>query len=65
MQDPPLRSIDPWRLREAMARRLYRRSVATGQITLPAASAMLVEYVEMCDNIFADLGVRLTAERKA
>jgi hypothetical protein len=65
MEDPPLRSIDPWRLREAMARPLYRRLVATGQVTLPAAPAMLDEYVEMCDNIFADVGVRLTAERKA
>ena len=36
MENPPVRSVNPTLLREAMARRLYRRSVVTGQITLPA-----------------------------
>ncbi len=58
MDNPPLRPSSPSQLREAMARRLHRRSVATGQITLPAAPAMIDEYVSMCQNIFAGLGVR-------
>jgi SAM-dependent methyltransferase len=65
MENPPLRSIDPSKLREGMARRLYRRSVATGQITLPAVPGMLDEYVRMCDNLFAAVGVRYTAEEFA
>jgi SAM-dependent methyltransferase len=44
-----------------MARRLYRGSVATGQITLPAAPGMIDEYVTMCDTVFAGVGVRFTA----
>lgn len=35
-------------LREAMARRLYRRSVVSGSITLPAVPGMIDEYVSMC-----------------
>jgi SAM-dependent methyltransferase len=52
-------------LRDAMARRLYRRAVAEGQITLPAVPALLDEYVTMCENLFASLGVRYTAEESA
>ena len=65
MENPPLRPISPSQLREAMARRLYRGSVATGQITLPAVPAMIDEYVSMCQKIFAGLGVRFTAEELA
>jgi 2-polyprenyl-3-methyl-5-hydroxy-6-metoxy-1,4-benzoquinol methylase len=65
VEDPPPRSFDPSVLREAMARRLYRRSVAEGQITLPAVPAMIDEYVTMCENLFASLGVRYTAEESA
>jgi SAM-dependent methyltransferase len=52
-------------LRDAMARRLYRRAVAEGQITLPAVPALLDEYVTMCENLFASLGVQYTAEESA
>ena len=58
-------SVNPTLLREAMARRLYRRSVFTGQITLPAVPAMIDEYVMMCDKIFAAVGRRFTAEQLA
>ena len=44
-------------LRDAMTRRLYRRAVAAGQITVPAVPGMIDEYVEMCRKIFADVGV--------
>ncbi|MGO9184460.1 MAG: class I SAM-dependent methyltransferase [Mycobacterium sp.] len=60
MASPPLRPNSPWQLREAMARRLYRRSIATGQITLPAVPAMIDEYVSMCQKIFGDLGVQFS-----
>jgi len=36
MDDPAVRSFSPSILREAMARRLYRRAVVTAQITVPA-----------------------------
>jgi SAM-dependent methyltransferase len=65
MENAPLRSFDPSLLREPMARRLYRRAVVTGQITLPAVPSMIDEYVRMCDNVFADVGVRFTAEQLA
>jgi precorrin-6B methylase 2 len=62
MEDPPPRSFDPAMLREAIARRLYRRSVAMGQITLPAVPTMIDEYVRMCGNLFASVGTRFTVE---
>jgi SAM-dependent methyltransferase len=52
-------------LREAMARRLYRRSVAMGQITVPAVPSLIDEYVKMCDNIFASVGVQYSPEEFA
>ncbi len=62
MEDPPLRSIDPATLPQAMARRLYRGSVVTGQISLAAVPGMIDEYVKMCDTVFTGVGVRFTAE---
>src|ERR1700757_4622683 len=52
-------------LREAMARRLFRRAVAEGKITLPAVPGLLDEYLTMCQNLFAGLGIRYTAEQSA
>jgi len=52
-------------LHEAMARRLYRRSVVTGEITLPAVPDMLDEYVKMCDTLFAAVGRGFSAEQLA
>src|SRR3984885_14654149 len=65
MKDPAVRSFNPSMLHEAMARRLYRRAVVTGQITVPAVPSMLDEYVKMCDNFFAVAGVQYTAEQSA
>ena len=48
-------------LREAMTRRLLRRGVARGELTLPAVPDMIDEYVRMCDDLFTSLGVRFTA----
>ena len=56
------RLIDPKLLRESMARRLFRRSVSTGQITLPAVPSMVDEYVTMCDELFAAVGSRFNAD---
>ena len=50
---------------KSMARRLYRRSVVTGEITLPAAPGMIDEYVTMCDTLFAGVGRRFSAEELA
>jgi SAM-dependent methyltransferase len=53
------------RLKEGMARRLYRRSVAKGEITLPAVPGMVDEYVTMCATLFAGVGRGFTAEQLA
>jgi SAM-dependent methyltransferase len=52
-------------LKEAMARRLYRRSVVKGEITLPAVPGMIDEYVRMCATLFAGVGREFTAEQLA
>jgi SAM-dependent methyltransferase len=46
-----------------MARRLHRRSIATGEISLPAVPGMLEEYVAMCATLFATLGRGFTDEQ--
>lgn len=63
MDNPPLVSADPRLVREAMARRLHRRSVVGGQISLSAVPGMIDVYLTMCDNIFAAVGRRFTAEQ--
>lgn len=65
MDNPPRRSVRPSPLREAAARRLYRRSTASGQITLPAVPGMVDEYVSMCQSTFAGLGVHFNAQELA
>ncbi|WP_044511815.1 class I SAM-dependent methyltransferase [Mycobacterium simiae] len=58
-------SFDPATLHAAMVRRLYRRSMTEGQIHLPAVPSMLDDYVTMCENLFASLGIQYTAEETA
>jgi SAM-dependent methyltransferase len=65
MEDPPLKSIDPSTLREAMARRLHRGSIVSGQISVAAAPGMIDEYVKMCDTVFTGVGVRFSADELA
>jgi len=65
MEDSPDRSFDPAKLHDAMTRRLYRRSVAGGQLTLPAVPSLIDEYVRMCDKIFAAVGVQNSTEELA
>ncbi len=65
MENPPLRSLSPSVLHDAMARRLYRRSVIKGEIRLPAVPSMIDEYVKMCDSIFTAVGVRFTVDELA
>jgi 2-polyprenyl-3-methyl-5-hydroxy-6-metoxy-1,4-benzoquinol methylase len=65
VDDPPVRSFDPSVLREAMGRRLYRRAVAEGQIALPAVPAMLENYVKICGDLFASVGVQYSADEFA
>ncbi|WP_155763510.1 class I SAM-dependent methyltransferase [Mycobacterium asiaticum] len=48
-----------------MTRRLYSRSVVTGEISLPAVPSMLDEYVQMCSNIFASVGRKFNDEEIA
>jgi len=43
-------------LREAMSRRLTRRSAVAGKIQIPAVPSMIDDYVAMCGNVFADVG---------
>lgn len=48
-----------------MTRRLLRRGVSKGTITLPAVPAMVDEYTSMCDQIFAALGRKFSNEELA
>ncbi|MGD1239323.1 class I SAM-dependent methyltransferase [Mycobacterium seoulense] len=52
-------------LYEAMIRRLYRRSSAEGHIRVPAVPALIDEYVQICANVCATLGVWHTAEESS
>jgi len=52
-------------LREAMARRLYRRGEASGEIVIPAVPGMLDEYVQMCDEVFSSVGSPFTPDQLA
>ena len=45
-----------------MTRRLMRRAIGRGEITVPAVPGMLEDYVTMCDDTFAAMGVRFSAE---
>ena len=63
MEEPLPKTFDPSMLREAMISRLYRRSMAEGQITVPAVPGLIDEYVLLCSNICASLGVPYTAEQ--
>ena len=65
MDDPAVGPASPPMLREAMARRLYRRAMMTAQIRAPAVPSMIDEYVKMCDNVFAASDVQYTAEQSA
>ena len=49
-------------LRQPMTRRLLRRAVAHGEITLPAVPGLLDEYVQTCDELFTSRGVRFADE---
>ncbi|ORV86016.1 methyltransferase type 12 [Mycobacterium interjectum] len=63
MVDEPPQSFDRSALQEAMVRRVYRRSLAEGQITVPAVPGMIDEYVQLCANLCATLGVPYTPEQ--
>ena len=61
--DTTSRPLDAESLRRAMVRRLHRRSVARGEIVIPAVPAMLEEYVSTCVAVFAGLGRPFTDEQ--
>lgn len=46
-----------------MTRRLHRRAVVEGKISLPAVPGMVDEYMEMCSTIFNAVGCKFTAEQ--
>jgi SAM-dependent methyltransferase len=50
-------------LYEAMVRRLHRRAMAEGLITVPAVPGLIDEYVLLCSNICASLGVPYTPDQ--
>ena len=52
-------------LYEAMVRRLYRRSSAEGHIRVPAVPSLIDEYVQLCGNVCATLGVWYTPEQSS
>src|SRR6476620_7053794 len=64
MENSPLRSVNA-PVRDAMTRRLQRRSVVDGKITLPAVPGMIDQYMSMCESLFATLGRPFNAEQLA
>ena len=64
MDNPPVRSVNP-AVRDAMTRRLQRRSVVDGKITLPAVPGMIDHYLSLCETLFTTLGRPFTAEQLA
>lgn len=56
MTEPRAQTSDP-ALRAALTRNLHRRAVVQGSITLPAAPGLLDEYVALCLDTFAAVGV--------
>jgi precorrin-6B methylase 2 len=65
VKDAPPGSFDPSTLRDAMGRRLHRRAVVEGQITVPAVPAMVDDYVTMCENVCAIVGAQQTGAERA
>jgi SAM-dependent methyltransferase len=59
------RRFDPEELRRAVIRRLERRAVASGMITLPAVPGMLDRYVEVCFAVFGALGRQFAPGERA
>jgi SAM-dependent methyltransferase len=62
MDNPPVRSVNAT-VRDAMTRRLHRRSVVKGQISLPAVPGMIDQYMSMCESLFATVGRPFTSEQ--
>jgi SAM-dependent methyltransferase len=60
VEDPPPRSFNPSILHEAMVRRLRDRSQGGALIAIPAVPSLIDEYVSLCSNICASLGVPYT-----
>lgn len=48
-----------------MTRRLHRRSVVNGSITLPAVPGMIDQYMTMCESLFTSVGRPFTPEQLA
>jgi SAM-dependent methyltransferase len=62
MDNPPLRSVNST-VRDAMTRRLHRRSIVEGKITLPAVPGMIDQYMAMCEALFTTVGRPFTPEQ--
>jgi precorrin-6B methylase 2 len=62
MDIPPVRSVNPAVL-DAMSRRLHRRAIVEGKITLPAVPGMIDQYMTLCESLFATVGRPFTAEQ--
>jgi len=56
--DPGTGSTDRSPYRDVSRQKLLHRSVVEVEITIPAAPGMIAEYVELCANIFEDVGRR-------
>lgn len=57
--------IDRESLRPALTRRLLRRTIASGQVRLPAVPALLDDYQALCERSFAALGITFNAEQQS
>ena len=55
--------MDNQAMRAALTRRLHRRAVVNGRVSMPAVPGMIDEYVSMCDKTFAAVGCQFTPEQ--
>jgi SAM-dependent methyltransferase len=62
MDKPPAHAVDT-AVRDSMTRRLHRRSIVNGQLTLPAVPGMIGDYVSLCETLFRAAGRPFTAEQ--
>lgn len=58
-------ALDASGVRAAMLRRMYRRSTASGQISLPAVPGMVDDYLRVCADLFAAVGVEYSGDEFA
>ena len=61
--DDEIEMTDEERRSVSLTSRLHRRGVVNGSIVLPAAPAMVADYVKVCDDTFRAIGVEFSEDQ--